>query len=165
LDFRIARIRSPCNGLQSPALSVPGVAAGGKGRAVSAAMLPFEPMMPIALTAGLGLLLACTVPPDPAVPLRVTRSSDDGSTRLTLVASPGIRINAQLKPALELPDGTALRFDSPHLTPDSAYFTEPPTVRVEGPWRGLHGTLKASICGEEPTCRPFVQEVSLPAAP
>jgi hypothetical protein len=92
----------------------------------------------------------------------VTRSPEDDGSRLTLVASPGIRINAQLKPALELTDGTALRFDSPKLTPDSAYFAEPPTVRLAGPWRGVRGTLKASICGEEPACRPFVREVSLP---
>src|SRR3989454_3755497 len=40
---------------------------------------------------------------------------------LRLVVAPGVRINARLKPALELDDGTVLRFDSPLVTPDSAY--------------------------------------------
>src|SRR2546426_9944814 len=63
---------------------------------------------------------------------------------LRLVVAPGVRINARLKPALELDDGTVLRFDSPLLTPDSAYYAAPPTAASPG---GAHrGTLRASVC-------------------
>jgi len=68
----------------------------------------------------------------------------DPGPPLRLVAAPGVRINARLKPALELDDGTVLRFDSPLLTPDSAYYAAPP---VAAPPRSAHrGTLRASIC-------------------
>ncbi len=40
---------------------------------------------------------------------------------LTLVGAPGARITARLKPVLAAWDRAGLRFDSPHLTPDSAY--------------------------------------------
>jgi hypothetical protein len=64
---------------------------------------------------------------------------------LRLVAAPGVRINARLKPALELDDGTVVRFDSPHLTSDSAYFAAAPTVAA--PVSGSrHGTLRLSVC-------------------
>ena len=60
------------------------------------------------------------------------------------MAAPGVRISARLKPALELDDGTVLRFDSPLLTSDSAYYAVPPTAAPPG---GAHrGTLRASIC-------------------
>ena len=68
----------------------------------------------------------------------------DAGPPLRLVAAPGVRINARLKPALELYDGTVVRFDSPHVTADSAYYAAPPTA---APPRGAHrGTLRASIC-------------------
>lgn len=105
------------------------------------------------------LLLACSARPDPAAPLRVQYSPAGDSTRLTLIASAGVRINARLKPALELSDGTLLRFDSPSLTPDSAYFAGRPSVLVAGPAKGIRGTLRASICGEEAACRPFVLQL------
>lgn len=92
----------------------------------------------------------------PAAPLEVRRVAADGGTRLVLVAAPGIRINAQLKPALELADGTVLRFDSPRLTPDSAYFADPPSALVDLPVSRVRGTLRASICGDDAACRPFV---------
>ncbi len=71
---------------------------------------------------------------------------------LRLVAAPGVRINARLKPALELADGTVLRFDSPHLTPDFAYFAATPTA---APPRGARrGTLRVSVCPSgETVCR------------
>ena len=79
---------------------------------------------------------------------------------LTLVAAPGVRINARLKPVLELTDGTLLRFDSPRVTPDSAYFTEAPTVM---PPAGLprRGTLRASVCPSgEKVCRSLEMAVT-----
>ena len=65
-------------------------------------------------------LAACHGPP-PLVAL-------EAGPPLRLVAAPGVRINARLKPALELEDGTVMRFDSPRLTADSAYFAVAPTV-------------------------------------
>jgi hypothetical protein len=105
------------------------------------------------------LLLSCSRPADPPAPLRVSQTPAGGGTRLTLVPAPGIRINAQLKPALELPNGNVLRFDSAQLTADSAYFAEPPSVVLSGPPKSIKGTLRASICGEEQACRPFVLEL------
>ncbi|HEX4575321.1 MAG TPA: hypothetical protein VH158_09330 [Gemmatimonadales bacterium] len=71
---------------------------------------------------------------------------------LALAAAPGVRINARLKPALELADGTVLRFDSPHLTPDSAYFAAAPTVTP--PAGARRGTLRLSVClPRERICR------------
>ena len=68
----------------------------------------------------------------------------DAGPPLRLLAAPGVRINARLKPALELDDGTVLRFDSPLLTPDSAYYAAPPTAASPA---GAHrGTLRASVC-------------------
>src|SRR5216684_67109 len=65
-------------------------------------------------------IAACHGPP-PLVAL-------EAGPQLRLVAAPGVRINARLKPALELDDGSVLRFDSPRMTPDSAYFAAPPVA-------------------------------------
>ena len=71
---------------------------------------------------------------------------------LRLVAAPGVRINARLKPALELDDGTVVRFDSPRLTADSAYFAAAPTAAT--PRAARRGTLRVSICPSgEAICR------------
>jgi hypothetical protein len=92
-----------------------------------------------------------------AHPLVVRVEGGDSSTRLLLVAAPGWKINARLKPALELPGGDIVRFDSPLLTADSAYFAEPPSVRLAGRITTIHGTLKASACAAgERVCRLLV---------
>jgi hypothetical protein len=86
--------------------------------------------------------------------LDVQTSQAGPNTRLTLLTAPGLRLNARLKPALELPDGRVLRFDSPHLTSDSAYFAEPPGALLSGRHRRVHGTLRASVCDSGTTvCR------------
>jgi hypothetical protein len=80
----------------------------------------------------------------------------DAGPPLRLVAAPGVRINARLKPALELGDGTVLRFDSPRLTSDSAYFATPPTV-APPPGAMRRGTLRLSVCpAGEKICRSVV---------
>lgn len=95
-----------------------------------------------------------------AVPFRVAVERGTGVRRFTLLGAPGARINARLKPALELEDGTVLRFDAPHLTPDSAYFADAPTVEApldEGTHRGI---VRASVCpAGEKICRSFVVPV------
>jgi hypothetical protein len=109
---------------------------------------------------GISLLLSCSGASGSAVPLRIVYSPAGDSTRLTLVPVAGIRINARLKPALELPDGTVLRFDSPSLTADSAYFEAPPYASVAGSRRTAKGTLRASICGDdERACHGVVLEL------
>jgi hypothetical protein len=108
----------------------------------------------------LALVLACGPSADRTAPLRVQRESSPEGTTLTLVAAPDVRINARVKPALELPDGTVLRFDSPHLTADSAYFTRPPTATLPGQGRRVAGTLRASVCSEhELVCRAVTLEM------
>jgi hypothetical protein len=97
----------------------------------------------------------------PAVPFQLAGEQEHGTvTRLRLVGAPGARINARLKPALELADGTVLRFDSPHVTADSAYFVDAPAV--EAPRGGtVHtGIVRASVCSAgEKLCRTFALAV------
>jgi hypothetical protein len=76
---------------------------------------------------------------------RVTYSP---TPRLTLHAAPHLKISARLPPALELPDGTVLRFSSKRLTLDSAYFAAAPTATVAGHRGHMGGTLRASVCDE-----------------
>lgn len=79
---------------------------------------------------------------------------------LRLEAARGYHINARLEPALELSDGTVLRFSSPRLTPDSAYFAAPPTA---APPEGVErrGTLRVSVCATgEAFCRLVVERVA-----
>ena len=74
--------------------------------------------------------------------------------RLTLIGAPGARINARLKPAFEFGAGRVARFDSPSLTPDSAYFADDPFAELPGVNPPVHGTIRASVCPEgEKVCR------------
>jgi hypothetical protein len=87
-------------------------------------------------------------------PLAVTVEPGDSATRLVLVAARGWKINARIKPALELPSGAIVRFDAARLTPDSAYFAEWPSARVPGRATKVRGTLRASVCAVgEQVCR------------
>jgi hypothetical protein len=106
-----------------------------------------------------GALVVTVAACRPAVPFRLALERGRVS-RLQLVGAPGARINARLKPALELADGTVLRFDSPHVTADSAYFLDAPTV--DAPLRDTvhRGILRASVCSEgEQLCRTFALAV------
>ena len=79
---------------------------------------------------------------------------------MTLVAEPGLMVNARLAPALELADGTVLRFGGARLTPDSAYFAEPASALLAGHHAHVHGTLRASVCREdERLCRSLTLEL------
>jgi hypothetical protein len=100
------------------------------------------------LTCLLAGIVSCR---EPSGPLRVVAYPEPGGVRLTLIAERGTKINARLKPALERPDGSVLRFDSPALTPDSSYFTDPPALVLAGP---ATGTIRASVCAAgETVCR------------
>lgn len=90
---------------------------------------------------------------EPYAGLHLETAPAGADTRVTLRAEPGLKINARLKPALELAGGNVVRFDSPHLTPDSAYFTAPPVALVAG-HAPITGVLRASVCGvHEQVCR------------
>ena len=81
-------------------------------------------------------------------------------TRVTLIPASHIKLNARLKPALELADGSILRFDTARLTADSAYFAEPPVAMLPGRHRRVRGTLRASVCeNDAPVCRALVMEL------
>lgn len=91
--------------------------------------------------------------------LHTTRAGD--SLRLELTAATGWKINARLKPVLESSDGGLVRFDSPRLTPDSAYFLAPPVAVVAARRSTIRGTLRASVCAAgEAVCRVVTLEVS-----
>ena len=93
-------------------------------------------------------------------PLRLATARAGPDTRVTLIAEPGLKVNARLAPALELPDGVVLRFGAARLTADSAYFAEPASALLPGHHDRLHGTLRASVCREdELVCRSVTLEL------
>jgi hypothetical protein len=95
----------------------------------------------------------------PAAAFRVTTAAAGADTRLTLHAAPDYKVNARLAPALELPDGTVLRFDAAR-TADSAYFAEPAQALLAGRHARVHGTLRASVCRQdELVCRSLTLEL------
>jgi hypothetical protein len=109
---------------------------------------------------GLALVAGCAGERGAEAPVRLETTVTGEQTRLTLVPSPSIKLNARLKPALELSDGSILRFDAARLTPDSAYFAEPPVATLSGRHRRVRGTLRASICeNDAPVCRALVIEL------
>jgi hypothetical protein len=96
-------------------------------------------------------LTACHPAPEPAITVRKTATA--GGFLLTLVAAPGARINAKNQPALELKDGTVLRFDSSHLSADSSYYADAPSLAIPGPVPP-QGRIRAGVClAGESVCR------------
>ena len=101
-----------------------------------------------------GVLGSCAGPGGTPAILRLRTAAAGPDTRLTLLAAPGFEINARLAPALELPNGTIVRFVSGRRTADSAYFAEPPSARLPGRHERIHGTLRGSVCRtDELVCR------------
>ena len=111
----------------------------------------------------LGALAGCArAQPEAAAdgPLVVHLSPAGDSVRVVLLAAPGWKINARLKPVVEVVDGRRLQLDARRLTPDSAYFAEPPSVVAGGRPGGIRGTLRASVCSAgETVCRVVTVEV------
>jgi hypothetical protein len=106
------------------------------------------------------VFVGCDPSPRPDAPLYLSVAPQGPDTRVTLHAVPHLKINARLAPALELAGGTVLRFTASHLTPDSAYFTEPPSALVPGRHDRPHGTLHASVCrDDERVCRSVTLEL------
>ena len=112
-----------------------------------------------------GLLGACAGPGSArhdGRPLALRTRPAGDSLRLELTAAPGWKVNARLKPVLEGRTGTLVRFDSPSLTPDSAYFTQPP-VAVVARRAAIRGTVRASVCAPGAAlCRVVVLDVGEP---
>jgi hypothetical protein len=106
------------------------------------------------------LVVAAVAGCGPAAPFRLAVEQGGGSRRFRLIAAPGVRINARLKPALELEDGTVLRFDSPHVVEQGAYFADAPALETAPP-RALHrGVVRASVCATaEQICESFTLAV------
>lgn len=95
-------------------------------------------------------------------PIRVSTTEGAGGRTITVVAEAGYQINARLAPALELPGGQVIRFASPHLTPDSNYFTAPPAAWLAADDQSTHGTLRAGVCRlGETVCRVVAIEVAI----
>jgi hypothetical protein len=106
-----------------------------------------------------GSLTACRAVA-PKAPLSVESVPSGTATRLVLHASSGLKVNARLAPVLELGNGIVVRFHSDRLTPDSAYFAEPPFALVPDRQPPVHGTLRASVCDSGATvCRAIVLEL------
>ncbi|MBA3343926.1 MAG: hypothetical protein H0T44_01290 [Gemmatimonadales bacterium] len=94
-------------------------------------------------------------------PVSLVATSHGGRATLAAVPGPGVRINAQVAPALELNGGTVLRLTQGRMTSDSAYFAEPPWAlrRQSGPVRGI---LRISYCRtDEALCRAVALPVAL----
>ncbi len=108
----------------------------------------------------LALLVACISRPSAPGPLSLSTMPVGANTRVTLIAAPGLKVNARLAPALELADGSVLRFDAAARTADSAYFAEPASALVAGRRTQVHGRLRASVCREdEQVCRSVTLEL------
>jgi hypothetical protein len=106
------------------------------------------------------LAAACSRPPADPAPIQIATSPFGPNTRLTLHAAPHLKINARLAPALELEDGTVLRFRTGLRTADSAYYTEPPSAVLPGRHARVHGILRASVCrDDEQVCRAMRVEI------
>ena len=103
------------------------------------------------------LVVAC----DRQAPLlKVVSTRVPAGTAVTLIPGPGVRINARLKPALERPDGTILRFDSDYLPADSTYFSAAPIAVIPGAHDVIHGHLRASVCPSgQNVCRTVQLEI------
>jgi hypothetical protein len=107
-----------------------------------------------------GLATACSRPSTEPGRLQVTTAPSGPDTRLILHAGPHLKINARLAPALELDDGTVLRFRAALLTADSSYYAEPPSAVLPGRHAQVHGTLRASVCrDDEQVCRAVRVEI------
>jgi hypothetical protein len=115
------------------------------------------------MTLGAALLAAvaaCSAAPPADAPLRLTTAPLGAGTRLILHAAPHLKVNARVAPALELGDGTVLRFLAGRRTADSAYYTEPPSALLPGRHERVHGTLRASVCrDDERICRSLRVEI------
>lgn len=96
--------------------------------------------------------LACA-PAQAAAPVTIHAGVRDGQPALSAEPGAGVRLNARVPPALELPDGRILRLTNGAITPDSAYYTEAPWTRRPASLPST-ATLRVSYCRtDEALCR------------
>ena len=87
-------------------------------------------------------LAACTRRPAPEAMVRLEVAGD----HLTLNPTAGARINAKVKPTLELAEGTLIFFDQGAVDADGNYFTESPRADFRPTGKTLKGTLRVGVC-------------------
>ena len=117
-----------------------------------------------AIVALAALVSACAIRPagEPAA-VRLVATAIASGFRLTLLPAPGARINARLKPVLELDGGQRLQFDAASITADSAYFAVPPTAELRSRRARLQGVLRVGVCPAGlNVCRSLAVPVDLP---
>ena len=88
----------------------------------------------------------CSAPRDESRPVTVAVVTTPSGFGFQLNASSGVKINARLKPTLELAGGGIIAFHASRLTADSAYFVDPPRADLHGTPRRVAGTLRVSVC-------------------
>ena len=90
---------------------------------------------------------ACASPPAaPPAAVRLVATAIAPGFRLTLLPAPGARINARLRPVLEVDGGPRLQFDAVSMTADSAYFAVPPVAELRSTSARLRGILRVGVC-------------------
>jgi hypothetical protein len=95
--------------------------------------------------------------------VRLVATAIASGFRLTLLPAPGARINARLKPVLEMDGGQRLQFDAASMTADSAYFAVPPTAELRSSRASLQGVLRVGVCPVGlNVCRSLAVPVDLP---
>lgn len=115
----------------------------------------------IKLVLGTLMALGACTPEAALPPVRLVESSNTGRRTLAVLPSPGVRINARLPPAVELPGGSVIRLSRGRVSGDSGYFAEPPWEVHPGlPIVGA--ALRVSYCrNDEQLCRSVVLPVVL----
>ncbi len=98
------------------------------------------------LVIGVVLSSACDAPRVEPRPVALDMVRTPSGSWLRLTPGPCVKINARLAPALELASGGRITFDAGRLTPDRAYFAEPPRAEVSGAETRVAGTLRVSVC-------------------
>ncbi len=110
------------------------------------------------------LASGCAIrPADQPAAVRLVATAVASGFPLTVLPALGVRINARLKPVLEMDGGQRLQFDAVSVTADSAYFAVPPTAELR--WRParLRGVLRVGVCPAGlNVCRSLAIPVDLP---
>lgn len=100
---------------------------------------------------------ACSRPLNQGAPVRL----EVGVEGLSLHPAIGVRINAKVKPTLELTDGGRITFDQGAVDADSAYFAEPPRAAFHPTGGSVSGTLRVGVC---PAGMSVCQSLTLPVS-
>lgn len=111
------------------------------------------------LLVGTAMPTACGEQREESPPVALEVIPTSSGFGLSLNASPHVKINARLRPTLDLEDGSSIFFVATRVTLDSAYFAESPRAILPGAPARLAGTLRVSICSDTAT---YCQSVKIP---